>query len=889
MCAFDRKPPPSAVRAAGPKSTRHAARTPPHVEDDAAPVPDGPGPGFDFARIAITPPPVPPRPDPGDPLDSPTRRRMEQRFGVALDAVRIHTSPAAANAARTLNAVAFTVGRDIALGANAPPLGTHAGQRLLSHEIAHAIQQGLRPAPPAAALAMTAPGDAVECQARNAADFGVRPTLGSAPFAVARQDQSPPPAPPPAGESIEALYRRFVAEREAVSAEASRETARILLGSPPQVASPDHGAEATQLARRIVSLLASPEDIFTYGIVTALWLQEHGDAAAAERAFTLVEREFQRAAAGSVQAAVTLAHGSRSSPDELIPRAEAAARSGDHVLAFRLFELAYLLLQAYLVDLTRAHDSEPRTLSGQELAPQAVATLESSTRPWDYSAVGGVYDRMRRILGFYRQLEGETHDPHMSGLGLLLHREIRQHYLFGDEARGMIASVSQTTTADGPGLTIHGANSADTDVTRLPGTPDPREVGAHSYQWSQMREMEQDLYDQTELMAELHREPAIMAAFPDGAIDMNDLQQRLRVWRILYGVYQARDTAGLGALHSLMALIGRYLRAFTVHTQYNIRDFGESYLDSPMAVDLAGRAERDCGVYAVMAAYELYRTGRDAQPRLDLSFELIALPDHVALIVQDHAAGNFYVVNNDEVSPAQTGDTLDVVRSPLHRDYLMTPGYRLPLGSTQDRDRAFRQRMWQTYLDSARWGFAQQPGDPDRDATYRRFYEAQGRFDQESTRLDTDMGALAARLAPLGSAARGSLLERELPGLFTRASALRSLFDTWARRPAITLDQRRRGIDQRMQGRDIYLYSTARQRAPHPMARVGMAFLLLERLGGTLDPAVQDFLAWMRGGSGEGARPPIPGFDRAIAEFERVGYPASLTVRVPDPPAATAP
>ena len=80
-----------------------------------------------------------------------------------------------------------------------------------------------------------------------------------------------------------------------------------------------------------------------------------------------------------------------------------------------------------------------------------------------------------------------------------------------------------------------------------------------------------------------------------------------------------------------MQLIGRYLRAFTIHTQYNIRDWGASYLDSPEATDLAGRAERDCGVYAFTVAYEVYRTARSARPRLDLVFQLVALPEHVAL------------------------------------------------------------------------------------------------------------------------------------------------------------------------------------------------------------------------------------------------------------------
>jgi hypothetical protein len=33
----------------------------------------------------------------------------------------------------------------------------------------------------------------------------------------------------------------------------------------------------------------------------------------------------------------------------------------------------------------------------------------------------------------------------------------------------------------------------------------------------------------------------------------------------------------------------RYLKAYTYHTSFNVRDFGENYLDSPMPTEPTGR------------------------------------------------------------------------------------------------------------------------------------------------------------------------------------------------------------------------------------------------------------------------------------------------------------
>uniref|UniRef100_UPI0022EB6069 eCIS core domain-containing protein n=1 Tax=Falsiroseomonas oryzae TaxID=2766473 RepID=UPI0022EB6069 len=77
---------------------------------------------------------------PGTPLPDASRARFERRLGRDLSAVRLHQGPEAASATRGVGARAFALGRDIALGADAPPLSTAAGERLLAHEVAHTLQ-----------------------------------------------------------------------------------------------------------------------------------------------------------------------------------------------------------------------------------------------------------------------------------------------------------------------------------------------------------------------------------------------------------------------------------------------------------------------------------------------------------------------------------------------------------------------------------------------------------------------------------------------------------------------------------------------------------------------------------------------------------------------------
>ncbi len=130
---------------------------------------------------------------PGAPLDVSARRFMEPRFGTDFSAVRVHTDGMAADAARRLDAKAFTVGQHVFFARDHYAPGTAEGRRLLAHELTHTIQQRGRSRFSQKKVVVGRPGDAYEREADRVAALIVErqpsasPTaLFEPPFAVAR-------------------------------------------------------------------------------------------------------------------------------------------------------------------------------------------------------------------------------------------------------------------------------------------------------------------------------------------------------------------------------------------------------------------------------------------------------------------------------------------------------------------------------------------------------------------------------------------------------------------------------------------------------------------------------------------------------------------------------
>jgi hypothetical protein len=81
----------------------------------------------------------------GEPMSSSVRSFFESKLGSDLSCVRIHHGPDAAASAEALGAQAYAVGNDIVFNSDKYNPYCDAGRRLLSHELAHVVQQRENP------------------------------------------------------------------------------------------------------------------------------------------------------------------------------------------------------------------------------------------------------------------------------------------------------------------------------------------------------------------------------------------------------------------------------------------------------------------------------------------------------------------------------------------------------------------------------------------------------------------------------------------------------------------------------------------------------------------------------------------------------------------------
>lgn len=101
------------------------------------------------------------------PLDARTRASMEARLGMDLRRVRVHTGPESSAATLALGANAFTIARDVVFAEGRYAPETHAGRRLLRHELTHVAQQ--HAARDGRAEEVSTPGDPSEREADRVA------------------------------------------------------------------------------------------------------------------------------------------------------------------------------------------------------------------------------------------------------------------------------------------------------------------------------------------------------------------------------------------------------------------------------------------------------------------------------------------------------------------------------------------------------------------------------------------------------------------------------------------------------------------------------------------------------------------------------------------------
>jgi hypothetical protein len=107
---------------------------------------------------------------PGQPLDAGTRAFFEPRLSHDLSKVRIHINGKAAESARAVRALAYTVGQDIVFNAARYQPRSKEGRKVLAHELIHVAQQARGPVtgvPMGGGLTISHPDDPFERQAEE--------------------------------------------------------------------------------------------------------------------------------------------------------------------------------------------------------------------------------------------------------------------------------------------------------------------------------------------------------------------------------------------------------------------------------------------------------------------------------------------------------------------------------------------------------------------------------------------------------------------------------------------------------------------------------------------------------------------------------------------------
>ncbi len=107
---------------------------------------------------------------PGHPLEPETRNFMESRFRHDFSQVRVHTDIKAAQSAQAVNALAYTIQRDIVFGAGQYAPRTVEGTRLLAHELTHVVQQRSSHTYPSEYLSVSPSNSSAEQEAQTNAE-----------------------------------------------------------------------------------------------------------------------------------------------------------------------------------------------------------------------------------------------------------------------------------------------------------------------------------------------------------------------------------------------------------------------------------------------------------------------------------------------------------------------------------------------------------------------------------------------------------------------------------------------------------------------------------------------------------------------------------------------
>lgn len=606
----------------------------------------------------------------------------------------------------------------------------------------------------------------------------------------------------------------------------------------------------------------------------AKWLLEEGHMALARELVTKLEGIYWTLYV-SDPSQMPKTGGAYFGPDDLLKQGKKAIDSGDHDTGQFLLGQAFQLFQMELMiasDRRFQHLKElsEKAKSGSEGEKRGVDQAMPIGRGFAYHDAGRIVEYIREIVTVYAVQErqavaaGKTKEAaQLAKRGQEFRKKLQDNFTLaedvdieGQDPRGAI-SMEASATSDkkrGQGFALHGVNGADEMVTELPGAPFGENAYEKNAYFMSMPEMLQAVGGQEDLLTELLSYPEIRNAFKTGKIDLNNPDQRQRVWRIMYGVYQQKPAAGCGsALCALLRLVERYLKHFTRHTFYNIRDVGVNYLDSTMPQDTIGRLHQDCGVYAITVAYDVYQAAKGAG--LPVDFQIYRTFEHAMLAIMDTSTSEHYVVNNDKITGPNTGDPVESMAKAYGETiglrHAVSAAERLRKLSTSMKQDDFKKQIWEGYKQSG-LGLNPQPTGPDdkrtpderREEAYKEYYKDMKEFDRLSAAAHKRMDGLVASLKQKSRQDQQKLMQASIDEITALGAKTAQILINFVPHP----DPAR----LKKLGSETLAIVASGEGQPLPaFVRSAKALLFLEKLGVKPTPEQQQFVDWVRNNSAE--------------------------------------
>lgn len=134
----------------------------------------------------------------GQSMSASDRSFFEPRFGADFSGVRVHNDERAAIAAKSVNARAFTLGKDVVFGRGEYSPDSSSGKKLFAHELTHVVQQN-----PAQRKANTSATPVLQGKAKHeqGRDF-LQTKMGYGQALIQRDLATPPPAIPAPAQAV---------------------------------------------------------------------------------------------------------------------------------------------------------------------------------------------------------------------------------------------------------------------------------------------------------------------------------------------------------------------------------------------------------------------------------------------------------------------------------------------------------------------------------------------------------------------------------------------------------------------------------------------------------------------------------------------------------------